>query len=63
MIQAAAPKNLQMRVEEKSTDASDAPTKFIVKLRLLKKVKITSDKIDLKYDLCAFEYFRVSMTR
>ncbi len=51
-MQAAAPKNLQMRVEEIITDASDAPTKFIVKLRLLTRVKITSDEIDSdEYDL------------
>ena len=64
MMQAAAPKKLQMGVEEIHAAASDTPTKFIVKLRLLKKAKITSKEIDLdEYGLCVFEYIRVSMTR
>jgi hypothetical protein len=38
-MQAAAPTKMQMGVEEVCADASDGPTKFIVKLRLLKKGK------------------------
>ncbi len=52
-----------MGVEEVCADAMDTPTKFIVKLRLLKKGKSNERKIDLdEYDLCAFECFCVSMT-